>query len=206
MVNNEYILTFIESKIALFNIKTLSEACSIKEEETFPPTKCNYILKLKDDRYALGYRHGDIKILSINLDSKEMKIDQSMKIDNEYISTIIELKNDNLLCSCIHRKIGIFKKNENGEYYKLKDINREKYGFDSIFQINENTIFGSTCMANEISLFNFEKEENILTRELNDLTGWPHTSEKMGQNYALVGGMTKLYLIDLINLNILLIK
>ena len=92
MVNNEYILTFIESKIALFNIKTLSEACSIKEEETFPPTKCNYILKLKDDRYALGYRHGDIKILSINLDSKEMKIDQSMKIDNEYISTIIELK------------------------------------------------------------------------------------------------------------------
>ena len=58
-------------------------------------------------------------------------------------------------------------------------------------------------MANEISLFNFEKEENILTRELNDLTGWPHTSEKMGQNYALVGGMTKLYLIDLINLNII---
>ena len=54
-------------------------------------------------------------------------------------------------------------------------------------------------MANEISLFNFEKEENILTRELNDLTGWPHTSEKMGQNYALVGGMIKLYLIDLTN-------
>ena len=104
LVNNEYILTFIESKIVLFNIKTLSEICSIKEEETFPPTKCNYILKLKDDRYALGYRHGDIKILSINLDSKEMKIDQSMKIDNEYISTIIELKNDNLLCSAFLKK------------------------------------------------------------------------------------------------------
>ena len=32
---------------------------------------------------------------------------------------------------------------------------------------------------------------------------WPHTSEKIGQNYALVGGMTKLYLIDLIYLNII---
>ena len=37
-----------------------------------------------------------------------------MKIDNEYISTIIELTNDNLLCSCIHRKITIFKKIKKG--------------------------------------------------------------------------------------------
>lgn len=77
----------------------------------------------------------DIKIFSINLDLKKMKIEQTMKIDNEYISTIIELTNDNLLSSCIHRKIAIFKKNEKGEYYKLNNINRKKYGFDSIFQL-----------------------------------------------------------------------
>ena len=114
VVNNEYILTFIESKIVLLDINSLSEICYIKEEQTYPPKKCNYILKLKDNRYALGYRFGDIKILSINFELKVMRIDQTMKIDNEYISTIIELKNDNLLCSCIHRKIGIFKKNEMG--------------------------------------------------------------------------------------------
>lgn len=114
VVNNEYILTFIESKIVLLDINSLSEICSIKEEQTYPPSICVYILKLKDDRYALGYRLGDVKILSINLDLKVMKIDQTMKIDNEYISTIIELTNDNLLCSCIHRKITIFKKIKKG--------------------------------------------------------------------------------------------
>ena len=132
-----------------------------------------------------------------------MKIAQTMKIDNEYISTIIELTNDNLLCSCIYRKVTIFKKNEKGEYYKLKDIKREEYGFDSVFQVNENIFFGSTCMAEEISLYNFETGQNILTKNINGITGWPHTSEKIGQNYALVGGMTKLYLIDLTNLNII---
>ena len=116
VVNNEYILTFIESKIVLLDINSLSEICYIKEEQTYPSTKCNYILKLIDDRYALGYRFGDIKILFINFELKVMKIDQTMKIDNEYISTIIELTNDNLLCSCIHRKIRIFKKNEKGEF------------------------------------------------------------------------------------------
>jgi hypothetical protein len=206
IVKDKYILTFFNLKIVLLNIKSLSEVCSIKEEETYPSTVCNfcnYILKLKDDRYALGYRHGDIKILEINLDLKEMNIAQTMKIDNEYISTIIELTNDNLLCSCIHRKVTIFKKNEKGEYYKLKDINREKYGFDSVFQVNENIFFGSTCMANEISLYNFETGQNILTKNINEITGWPHTSAKIGQNYALVGGITKLYLIDLTNLNII---
>lgn len=202
-VNNKYILTFIESKIVLLNIKLLSEVCSIKEEQTDSPRYCNYILKLKDDRYALGYQHGDIKILKINLDLKEMKIVQTMKIDNEYISTIIELTNENLLCSCIRRKITIFNKNEKGEYYKLKDINREEYGFDSVFQVNENTFFGSTCMANEISLYNFKTGQNILTKKINEIKGWPHSSEKIGQNYALVGGGTKLYLIDLTNLNVI---
>lgn len=202
IVKDQYILTFFNSKIVLLEIKSLSEVCSIKEkEETYP--HCNYILKLKDDRYALGYRHGDIKILKINLDLKEMKIAQTMKIDNEYISTIIELTNDNLLCSCIYRKVTIFKKNEKGEYYKLKDIKREEYGFDSVFQVNENIFFGSTCMSEEISLYNFETGQNILTKNIKGITGWPHTSEKIGQNYALVGGMTKLYLIDLTNLNII---
>ena len=98
------------------DINSLSEICSIKEEQTYPPSICVYILKLKDDRYVLGYGQGDLKILSINLDLKEMKIDQTMKIDNEYISTIIELTNDNLLCCCIQRKVTIFKKNEKGEY------------------------------------------------------------------------------------------
>ena len=116
VVNNEYILTFIESKIVLLDINSLSEICSIKEEPTNLYSKCTYILKLKDDRYVLGYGQGDLKILSINLDLKEMKIDQTMKIDNEYISTIIELTNDNLLCCCIQRKVTIFKKNEKGEY------------------------------------------------------------------------------------------
>ena len=202
IVKDQYILTYFNSKIVLLDIKSLSEICSIKEEEETHPY-CNYILKLKDDRYALGYRHGDIKILKINLDLKEMKIAQTMKIDNEYISTIIELTNDNLLCSCIYRKVTIFKKNEKGEYYKLKDIKREEYGFDSVFQVNENIFFGSTCMAEEISLYNFETGQHILTKNINGITGWPHTSQKIGQNYALVGGMTKLYLIDLTNLNII---
>ena len=116
IVNNEYLLTHIESKIVLLDINSLSEICSIKEEPTNLYSKCTYILKLKDDRYVLGYGQGDSKILSINLDLKEMKIDQTMKIDNEYISTIIELTNDNLLCCCIQRKVTIFKKNEKGEY------------------------------------------------------------------------------------------
>ena len=88
-----------------------------------------------------------------------MKIAHTMKIDNEYISTIIELTNDSLLCSCIYRKVTIFKKNEKGEYYKLKDIKREEYGFDSVIQVNENIFFGSTCMAEEISLYNFELDK-----------------------------------------------
>ena len=184
------------------DINSLSEICSIEEEQTITTSRCHYILKLKDDRYALGYRYGDVKILSINLEQKVMKIDQSMKIDNEYVSTIIELTNGNLLCSCIHRKVTIFTKNEKGEYYKLKDINRENYGFDSVFQVNENTFFGSTCMADEISLYNFETGENVLTKKIKEISGWPHTSEKISQNYALVGGMTTLYLIDLTNLNI----
>ena len=202
IVKDQYILTFFNLKIVLLDIKSLSEVCSIKEKEGTDPY-CNYILKLKDERYALGYLHGDIKILKINLNLKEMKIVQTMKIDYEYISTIIELTNDNLLCSCIYRKVTIFKKNEKGEYYKLKDIKREKYGFDSVFQVNEYIFFGSTYMAEEISLYNFETGQNILTKNLKGITGWPHTSEKIGQNYALVGGMKKLYLIDLTNLNII---
>ena len=58
-------------------------------------------------------------------------------------------------------------------------------------------------MADEISLYNFETGENVLTKKINEISGWPHTSEKLGQNYALIGGMVKLYLIDLTNLNII---
>ena len=57
-------------------------------------------------------------------------------------------------------------------------------------------------MSEEISLYNFETGENVLTKKINEIQGWPHTSEKISQNYALVGGMTTLYLIDLSNLNI----
>ena len=58
-------------------------------------------------------------------------------------------------------------------------------------------------MAEEISLYNFETGQNVLTKKINEISGWPHTSEKLGENYALIGGMVKLYLIDLTNLNII---
>ena len=184
----------------------------IYNKETFEPiikqnnlSTLRNFTQLKNKNIACSF-NSDYTLKIIKIKNNNYEDIQTIKnAHNDWISKIIELKNEKLITFSYDSSFKIWKLNNNNKYEKIeefKDNNNDYYLSDGLeIKDNEIILYAVATDPESLVFYNLNKNEKIKT--LNNLNlfiqSFGYRIIKLNNDEVAIAGDKKVYLIDIIN-------